>query len=258
MCHAPIVIPEIAGPRGEDCLATTRAMREAAAVLVAAGPASVVLLSPHAPRHAHAFGWYGGTRLRGDFRAFGVHGLERSFTSDTAAGEELCKASREAGLLLEPIGEQPLDHGALVPLWFLAEAGYKGELVVLGFPWHATAESKQLLGKLLRETMARLGRPWALLASGDMSHRLLRGAPAGYHARAHAFDEALVALVKEGRYGETGSIDPELRELAAEDVVESLDIAAAVLDGATRNARYLSYEGPFGVGYLEAILHAEG
>jgi AmmeMemoRadiSam system protein A len=46
-----------------------------------------------------------------------------------------------------------------------------------------------------------------------------------------------------------------LREIAAEDVVDSCTVAAAAVDFDARGHRVLHYEGPFGVGYLEAILH---
>jgi aromatic ring-opening dioxygenase LigB subunit len=257
MCHAPIVIPDIGGSRSAECNQTTSARAEAGKVLVDSGAQTIVVLSPHAPRNRHAFGYYGGKLLKGDFRNFGIYNLERSFTLDTRACEALSRTCLETRIPLEPLGELPMDHGAFVPLFFLAEAGYQGKLVVLGFPWECTPQLRHAFGRSIVEAMNSLSQPWALLASGDMSHRLQRGAPAGYHPKAHEFDEALVNLVKTQRYGETSSIDPELREIAAEDVVDSLDIASAILDGARKNARFLHYEGPFGVGYMEAVLHQE-
>lgn len=257
MCHAPIVIPDIGGSRSAECVKTTSAMEEAGRVIVSSGAQTVIVFSPHAPRHRHAFGYYGGKQLKGDFRAFGVTNLDRSFILDGQACETIARVCLEARLPLEPIGELPLDHGALVPLVFLAEAGYQGGLVVLGFPWESTPQLRHAFGHTIAQAMKSLSQPWALLASGDMSHRLKRGAPAGYHPKAHEFDEAMVNLIKTKRYGETDSIDPELREAAAEDVVDSLDLAAAVLDGTCKNARFLHYEGPFGVGYMEAVLHQE-
>jgi hypothetical protein len=38
-------------------------------------------------------------------------------------------------------------------------------------------------------------------------------------------------------------------------VVEVLEVARGTLGGRARGARTLSYEGPFGVGYLVAVLH---
>jgi aromatic ring-opening dioxygenase LigB subunit len=71
---------------------------------------------------------------------------------------------------------------------------------------------------------------------------------------AHTFDEAVVTCVREGRIGDVSGIDDHLRTLAAEDVVESLETAEGSLGGDRTGARFLSYEAPFGVGYLVAVL----
>jgi hypothetical protein len=63
--------------------------------------------------------------------------------------------------------------------------------------------------------------------------------------------------VKEGKYNDICKVDSELRELAAEDVIDTLTIGVATSDFSATGGRFLSYEGPFGVGYLIAILHCE-
>ena len=90
-----------------------------------------------------------------------------------------------------------------------------------------------------------------------MSHALKKGGPADFHPRAHLFDETVVACVKENRLGDVSGIDPELRDLACEDVVDSLEVAHGCLGRNPAGPRFLSYEGPFGVGYLVAILRSE-
>ncbi len=51
------------------------------------------------------------------------------------------------------------------------------------------------LGRLVRETADELGRDVLFVASGDMSHRLQPGAPAGYDPRGALFDAAVVELL---------------------------------------------------------------
>jgi hypothetical protein len=55
MCHAPIVLPEIAGNRSAEIAKTTAAMEEAATHLLARQPDVIVILSPHAPRSRGSF-----------------------------------------------------------------------------------------------------------------------------------------------------------------------------------------------------------
>ena len=254
MCHAPIVIPPIGMDRGRACAATTAAMQTAAQTVVRSGAETVVVVSPHTPRHRQAFGWVAGAELRGNFLAFGVEGLESAFRNEPAVGDAMARGAVRAGLPLAPTRVEALDHGALVPLWFLEQAGFKGSVAVFGFPWESEPGTAVRFGRTLSEAMRDLGGAWALVASGDMSHALKQGGPAGFHPQAHRFDEAVVACVREGRIGDIAAIPPDLRSLAAEDVVDSLETAEGALGQDPPGLRFLSYEAPFGVGYLVAVL----
>lgn len=261
MCHAPIVIPSIGGDRAVECAATTEAMEAAAGAVAGSGAETVLVISPHTPRHREAYGYVVGETLRGDFSIFGVRGLEASFRADAAATAAVARQAEKAGLSVASVKVPNLDHGALVPLWFLRQAGYKGRVAVFGFPWEAGPEASRRFGEAMAAAMGSMadsdggqGRAWALIASGDMSHALQHGAPAGFHPGAHAFDESVVACVREDRIGEVARIDPSLRNLAAEDVVDSLLTAEGALGANHTGARFLSYEAPFGVGYMVAVL----
>jgi len=254
MCHAPIVIPALAGDRGRECEASTRAMAEAARVVMSSAPETLVVLSPHAPRHQESFVWKTGARWLGGFASFGRPDLRMAFEADLGAAQALARSALRNRVPLDPSDDSPLDHGALVPLWFLREAGYQGKVLVLGFPWQFQADLLECFALALGEAMAEGGCPWGLVASGDMSHRLIPGAPSGFHPRAREFDEAVVACVQAGRPGDVARIPADLRELAAEDVVESLLASAPLLGTRAPGHRFLSYEGPFGVGYLISVL----
>ncbi len=254
MCHAPIVIPAIGGTRGAECRASTEAMGQAALLAAECGAETLVILSPHLPRHPTAFGVVTSANLQGDFGPFGRPELGCRFPADAAAGAAVTRAAERAGLEIAPTTVQGLDHGALVPLWFLREADFRGRVVVCGFPWHSSAEANHAFGRALREAMGSLERSWALVASGDMSHALKPGAPSGFHPRAQAFDQAVVETVQRGDLAALDAIPADLRQLAAEDVLDSLQCARGMLEGTEVAPRILSYEGPFGVGYLIAVL----
>ncbi|MCA9712272.1 MAG: hypothetical protein KDK70_40925, partial [Myxococcales bacterium] len=144
---------------------------------------------------------------------------------------------------------------AVVPLWFLAEAGYGGPTLVVALPYPG-ADGEARFGQLLRDVAQARDERWAVVASGDMSHRLRPDAPAGFHPRAREFDEGFVAALRSSDYARAVAPDPALRELAGEDVVQSTCVAAAAVGYAARGARVLAYEGPFGVGYCEAVLYS--
>lgn len=257
MCHAPIVVPEVGGARGRAVKKTTACMREAARVLCAHEPEVLVVLSPHTPRRPRSFSVALGPTLMGDFADFGAPEASLSLPVAEDAKAILLDKAHEADVPLAPIELSRLDHGALVPLYFVHRQGFRGRTLVVGLPARPTLKACRALGRVLREAARVSGGGWALLASGDMSHRLLPGAPAGFVPEARRFDEAVTLAVARGAYEEALAVDEALRELAAEDVLDPLAIAVGALEGEPKNARALSYEGPFGVGYLVAVLHDE-
>lgn len=253
MCHAPITIPAIGGVRAEACANTTVAMRRTAEHLARSAPDVLVVVSPHAPRNRVHFSVAHADQLYFDFSRFGNPALHMHFPGAPAAADALLDVLSRAALGCASLKVDRTDHGAAVPLYFVQEAGFRGPVLLLSLPYPGT-ETEQRFGKALAHTSDTLNQRWAILASGDMSHRLIEGAPAGYHPHAHVFDETFVDHVKHGRLHAATSIDPALTELAAEDVVASMAVAVGATTGDPRGCTLLAYEGPFGVGYTEAIL----
>ena len=99
-----------------------------------------------------------------------------------------------------------------------------------------------------------MNRPVAFIASGDLSHRLKPGAPAGYHANAHLFDEEVVAAIRNGETTRITNIDQNLRHQAGECGYRSMLVAFGVVEDSNPSCEVLSYEAPWGVGYLVAQL----
>jgi AmmeMemoRadiSam system protein A len=254
MCHAPIVVPPIAGARAGECSTTTRAMREAAQTLVAHAPELIVLLSPHAPRLPGVWGISYATALSGSFARFGHDALAYVCTGAPDAARCLADEAHSRGLATHDIGGA-LDHGALVPLHFVQEAGYHGPVLLVALPFPG-ADSEVEFGRAIDAASARMGRRWAVLASGDMSHRLTRDAPSGFDPLARTFDSTFVSHLRRGDIQKAVSLDVELAERAAEDVVQSTATALGAI-GNAQGTRVIAYEGPFGVGYCEALLHSD-
>ncbi len=256
MPHAPILVPAVGGARGGTAAASRQAMRAAAAAVLSHRPEALVLISPHSPRRPGAFGIWAGGRLEGSFDQFGAPQAKVCLPNDPQLANALEVEAQSRALGIWTIHDYQLDHGALVPLWFLAEAGWTGPTVILSLDY---AENGGLsrLGEAIAAAANRLPRWIALVASGDMSHRLTAGAPCGFHPQAQEFDETFIHLVRAGNYRELLHINPGLRELAAEDAVASTLIAAAAVGWQSDGHRLLNYEGPFGVGYGVAILFAD-
>jgi len=261
--HPPIIVPAVGRGRGEECRQTTEACRIFARELLESAPERLVLISPHSPRRAESLGIWDGARLGGDLAAFGAPETHVDLPADIDLADGLREACRSQRLRSWWIPSQRLDHGAAVPLWFLQEAGWSGPTTILSLPalTHEGDVDLRLAsryGAALGEVASGSGRPCALVASGDMTHRALPGAPAGYERKAVEFDQVFEELVRRGRLDRLCKISPELRQLAAEDSTESAVVAAAAHHYRCRGQHVLSYEHPFGVGYLVSVFFQLG
>ena len=254
MPHAPVLVPAVGGKRGNRAIASVSAMIEAARRIVRAGPETVVLISPHTPRRRTAFALWAGERISGSLAQFGAPAAAVDLPADEPLAAAVAEEAGLRGLDVWWLRDAELDHGAVVPLWHLADAGWRGPTVVIGLNYPGEPGLVELGGAIVGAAR-RTGWRVAVVASGDMSHCLQSGAPAGFHPRAKEFDGAFIECLRAGDYRKLPDFDHELRDLAAEDVVDSTLVAASAVNWNAAGHEVLSYEGPFGVGYGVAILY---
>lgn len=249
--HPPILLPAIGQGRETEAAATLRAYEEAAREIASWEPEVLVLMSPHAPSKARSVAVNGSERLQGTFRAFGFPREEQYWNGDPALAERLVAAWGRGGISCQE-QELELDHGALVPLYFLAQAGYKAKVVTVSFGALAQRQYYEM-GQMLRRLILAGTQRVAVIASGDLSHRVTRNAPAGYHPAGEQFDKQVIAALREGDAETLLHLPWELQEEAGECGLRSILFLLGAC-GHKPFVRQLSYEAPFGVGYAVALV----
>jgi AmmeMemoRadiSam system protein A len=256
--HPPIMVPEVGGARSEVTADSTKALEYAASLLERLDPDAVVIMSPHAPVTRTAFIVDESERLAGDLGAFGAHRVRFNAAGDPtlaraiiaeAAADDIQVLSRFESPLLEA---GTLDHGVMVPLSFLDREG-RYPVVVLSLSY-LPLSVHHALGRAIARATAGLGRRVAFLASGDCSHRLTPDAPAGFSPHAAEFDQALVRLLEAGDFDGLECIDPALINEAGECGLRSFVTLGGFVEDSDACTRVLAYEGPWGVGYLTAVV----
>lgn len=256
--HPPLVIPAVG--RGELARVenTVQALKELSRRVKAAVPERLVVITPHGPILDRGIAVPAADLISGDFSSFGAPQVKLSFRLDQDL-LRLLEEEVEKGGSLSPLVPVPqfrrLDHGAAVPLYYLEQEGVPLEGLHLTFGF-LPYRDLFAFGQALRRAIERCRRPTAVIASADLSHRLIPGAPAGYTPRGAEFDRLLVRLLQEGKVEAILNLDPELVEEAGECGLRSIIIALGCA-GERARAEVLSYEGPFGVGYLIAVLSTE-
>jgi len=260
--HPPIIVPEIGGSRQPEVEETIQAMRALSELVAEAAPETLVLLSPHAPLMREAMGVCVADRYEGSFSSFGAPQVRLELEGNPELANAIMRSSLERQVSVRALGGSdgqpfPLDHGALVPLYFLADEIHPApRLVLLAFSLRSLPSHMDFGGAIVEALTAHMGRV-LFVASGDLSHRLLPGAPAGYSPKAAEFDAQVVEAVRQGRLEDLLSIPESLRETAGECGYRSLLVLLGMLQDLPYSAQVLSYEGPFGVGYLVAMLDTE-
>lgn len=251
--HPPLLVPEVGGERIERVKDSQAAMRDFARRLLAAQPETVVVISPHSPLDPHTFTARSAAQLHGDFRDFYAPQVRLAFANDLDLLAAIARSASGAGVSCARLARDvPLDHGAMVPLYYLHEAGWRGPVVVFGFTLQDS--DKHLgFGRAIIAAATSINRRIALVASGDLSHRLIVGGPYPFEPTAHLFDEQVVEAIATGNAERVLDVDDDLRSRAGECGYRSILIALGAA-GDLRDHQVLSYEGPFGVGYMVAIL----
>jgi len=165
-------------------------------------------------------------------------------------GEKMAKIAPDKIIISSP---HP-DWGFKVPLFFLSKN--QGTKLDTFLTQDDSCEDHYRVGKdfyfaELRGHKEKI----ALIASGDLSHRLKIDGPYGLHPDGKKFDEALIESLKNCDINAILSLNQTYPE-AGECGLRSICFMLGILDAAKIKwkANIISYEGPFGVGYLVADL----
>ncbi len=248
--HPPLIIPDVGGGEEKKIQKTIDAYQKAAETIGSLRPETIVLLSPHQILYADYFHISPGQGARGDFGQFRAPQASMEVSYDTEFVRVLCKAAGEAGLQAGTLGEREkkLDHGTMVPLYFVNQfwTGYR--LVRIGLSGLPLTVHYRL-GQCIKETAQTLGRNTVVIASGDLSHKLKEDGPYGYQEEGPAYDARIMDVMGRGAFGELLEFSEDFCEKAAECGHRSFTILAGAFDQTAVEAEQLSYEGTFGVGY---------
>ena len=249
--HPPLILPEVGRGQEKGIAATVAAMEQAAAFLHSLRPDTVVVLSPHTAVYADYFHISPDEGAAGNFKKFGAGGVRVEAAYDAAFAAALAALCEKEGVSAGTEGERDpaLDHATMIPLIFLEKAaGTLAKVVRIGISG-LPPEEHYKFGMLIQKTASLLNRRVAVIASGDLSHKLKEDGPYGLSPDGRAYDEKIMDVMGRAAFGELFSFTEDFCASAAECGHRSFLILAGCLDGLAVQAERLSYEGPFGVGY---------
>ncbi len=260
--HPPLIVPAIGNGQEKEIQATIDSYKEIAAEIRHLNPDTIVIVSPHSIMYADYFHISPGDYAKGDFASFRAPQVSFQIQYDKEFTDYLTSLSEKTGILAGFLGEREpkLDHGTMVPLYFIREAcggSFSSKFVRIGLSG-LSVEEHYKLGQLIQRTSKELGKKIVFIASGDLSHRLKVEGPYGYKKEGPDYDEKIMEYAIRADFFNMLMMKEELCELAGECGHRSFCMMAGVLDGIEVKSTKLSYEGPFGVGYGIVSFHPTG
>ena len=262
MPHPPIMIPEVGKSELDKVKTTVASAQRAAKAIKEQNPQTIILVTPHGPVFEDAASISVHPRLKGNFGAFGVPEVFLGFETDDLLTRHILKKTERLGINLIELTDDmaknhclslELDHGALVPLYYLSKAGFKGQLIHISVGM-LSYEEMYTFGKAVQMAIGESGKRVAVVASGDLSHRLAPDAPAGYSPLGTEFDKQVLQAVKDLDIKALLNMDRHLVAEAGECGLRSIFFLMGVIGGIDATSELLSYEAPFGVGYAVALI----
>ncbi|MCR5357865.1 MAG: AmmeMemoRadiSam system protein A [Lachnospiraceae bacterium] len=248
--HPPIILPEVGGGEEKKIAATVNAYDEAARFVASLKPETVILTSPHSVMYSDYFHVSPGKGAKGDMGGFRAPQVKFDVTYDSEFTDRLARKAVHDDFPAGVLGEKDahLDHGTMVPLYFINKYYTDYKLVRIGLSG-LTLPDHYRFGKLIQHVCNELDRRVVFVGSGDLSHKLLAEGPYGYVPEGPQYDEKIMDVMGRAAFDELLDFDNNFCERAAECGHRSFCIMAGALDGCGVTADKLSHEGTFGVGY---------
>lgn len=264
--HPPIILPEIG--RGEELKAikTIEGVKALSDDIKENSPDTIIVITPHGPVFSDAVAISVEKKLKGDFGSFGFKELSLEFENNIEMVDVIIENANKENIIIAEIDKylsenynvsQKLDHGVLVPLYFVDKVYKNFKLIHITYGLLSPIELYKF-GMAIQKTVEFSNENVVVIASGDLSHKLSNDGPYSYSPYGKEFDEKIVEILEEANMESIIDFDLNLAERAGECGLRSLMIMAGTLDGLDLESKVYSYEGPYGVGYATAKLKVVG
>ena len=257
--HPPMIVPNIGKGSEKQITKTIEAYEKVAEEIAQIKPETIIITSPHSVMYSDYFHISPRAGADGNFKRFGAKEVAFSEYYDEELRDRICQLADEKDFPAGTLGEREpeLDHGTMVPLWFIRQKYKDGKIIRIGLSGCGLLEHYRL-GEIIKQAVEECDRNVVLVASGDLSHKLQEYGPYGYAKEGPEYDEKIMDVAKRAAFGEMLEFSEELCDKAAECGHRSFVIMAGALDGQSVIANVYSHEDVTGVGYGIASFYPTG
>ncbi len=262
--HAPVIVREVGKSESILCRKTHDSMSKIGREIAELKPKRIVVLSPHGPLFSDAISVLGNNKLEGDFEEFDCKELSYEFENDISFVNKLKYSAMEEDIYIAKVDSifcenydiSPyVDYGSLVPLHFVDEYYLeKYEVVLITYGLLDLVDIYKF-GQILRKSIEESMKSTVVIASGDLAHvSTNRG---GYRNNiAASIYDVLIQSVLRGDRSVYDFITHPKKEVEKSKACSfrTFVMLFGMFDRKIFRSTLLSYEHPFGVGYLVAAI----
>ncbi|HHU49261.1 MAG: AmmeMemoRadiSam system protein A [Caldicoprobacterales bacterium] len=256
--HPPIIIPEVG--RGEETAIqeTIDAFYQVSNEVADLKPDTVIMVTPHGPVFQDAVAIMRDMEIGGSMRRFRAPQVRFKNKIDMDLTDEILDMAQKMGIPTVEITKSSekkygvsceLDHGSMVPMYFINQKYSDYQLVHITYGLLSPEQLYQF-GICVKKAVEQIQRSVVFIASGDLSHRLIKEGPYEFSPYGEKFDSEIRSLLEQGDVHGVLNMDTTMVREAGECALRSYYILLGALDSCEFKGQTLSYQGTFGVGYL--------
>ncbi|MBR4344071.1 MAG: AmmeMemoRadiSam system protein A [Lachnospiraceae bacterium] len=248
--HPPMIVPAVGHGSEKQVEKTIESYERVADEIAKLKPETIIISSPHSVMYSDYFHISPGVKATGSFAEFGAPQVKFEVKYDAEFVNLLANKAMGTGFPAGCLGEKKreLDHGTMVPLWFITKKYTDFKLVRTGLSGFDLLKHYEY-GMMIKEAASELDRRVVYVASGDLSHKLQSYGPYGFAEEGPVYDERIMDVCSRAAFGELFDFDENFCNKAAECGHKSFVIMAGALDGLDVEAKQYSHEDVTGVGY---------
>jgi aromatic ring-opening dioxygenase LigB subunit len=249
--HSPLLIPEIGRANHHFLAKTTAAYEQVAANLQEKEINTVIIISPHSLSQKDSFIINVAPEMEINLKDFGFIPPKTIFNGDAVLADQI-KTALRPDFPLQLISENIIDHGSAIPLYLLKNSLPQAKIVIISPASDLSLEEQFNFGAKLQTLITTSDKNIALIASGDLSHRLKKKSPGGYSPKGAKFDNKLIEYLSDPLTATANilKMDSKLIDAAGECGLKSITILLGILKDLTWEPQILAYQTDFGIGYL--------
>ncbi len=255
--HPPLIVSEVGEGKESEVLETIHSYEKIAQDIANIKPDTIIISSPHAPLYSDYFYLSSAIKVEGSFENFSAPEVLFSEINDVLLVEKIEELAKIENFPAGRGKETPLDHGVMVPLYFIRKYCRDFKVVVVGLSFLPLIDNYKM-GMIISKAVDALDRRAVFVASGDLSHKLQDYGPYGFVKEGPMYDEKIMNIMKNASFDKLISFDSVLMDKASECGHRSFLIMAGALDGKKVLPKMFSHQDVTGVGYGICSYHLKG